>query len=225
MGQSSTSLDTMSNIKKSSICSTSNFSGTLPQTKKEVLVEQKTHRKSTMGFFYQGKPHKLSFNNINSPNLKYPKTSRAFIEEDGQIIEEPHHDIMKATKKWASELEKMRNFQNILHNKELKSKEQELCKLLRRKFDSGEQKYLQSISNMKINCTNATASFSDYFSSPKKMTPRPPTTTTNVNQKNIFFSCSRHQEKRKLMNSPYHPRKEFNFEWKNQNYVISSARK
>ena len=172
-----------------------------------------------MGFYYNANTHKLSFSGFNSSTLKNSQNSREeYPFENGKIIEENHEKI-KQEKRPSSENQNLKNLQFILHNKDLKKKEQELSKLLFSKFNS---KFLQNISNLKVN-TNATSSFSDYYSKSKQgktlLTKRP---TTSVGNDQIFFSGSRVHERKRLLSSPYHPNKnDLIFEGNNKVHPIN----
>ena len=197
----------MTNLNKKSIIIP--HSGTL-----EKLPDRaKLQRNSTMGFCYQAKTHKLSFSGFNSSTLKNTQNSQEEYPFANEKIIEENNEKINREKRPSSEIQKLKNLQFILHNKDLKKKEQELSKLLFSKFNS---KFLQNISNLKVN-TNATSS-SDYYSKSKQgktlMITRP---TTSLGNDKIFFPGSRFHERKRLLSSPYHPNKnDLIFEGKNK---------
>jgi len=160
------------------------------------------HRNSTMGFFYAIKSDKSTstFSSFKTGFMN-TVTSNRNKSNDEKILEENDSKPLSFGKEIPSKSDKMNQIKKMLNNKELKKKEIDLCKLLKKEFDSGEQNYLPNISNMKINCSDANSSQSNYLSN-KKNNNNKSGSKPNINNQ-IFFSASRLHQKRTVFDNPY----------------------
>lgn len=187
-------MDGSINLDRTPFQSFSNLSGTLPMEKSTNLKNSKNNqRKSTMGFFYpsiSARSSELFMNKIHKfETKKSPKTIKE-VKTDGNL------SIGNQAKS-----SKPKEIYMILNNKEIKKKEIHLQRLLTAKLQTNHKNFIQNISNLKINCTDATVTSSSFLNNinnnNKIMTPKTP-----LQDKTLFFSLSRLHEKRKIK-SPY----------------------
>lgn len=152
------------------------------------------YRNSTLGFINNSK---LCQKKLNTDEFQVN------INDPPNIIEEPHQTFfkMKIKSRKNSELEKNTKIKSVLQNKELKKKEVQLYKLLQSKFHSAEHKYLQTISKLQINYSDATAYNTIYYPSKKNINTT--SLTPRINNQNNQISILSPLNRKNSWTSPY----------------------
>lgn len=194
-------MDSSANLDRVPFQSFSNLSGTLPtETEKSNVFKNNMNnqRKSTMGFFYpsiSARNSELFMSKIHKFETKNSPKTISEVKKDGNLST---GNKIKSSKP--------KEIYMILNNKEIKKKELHLQRLLTSKLQTNHKNFIQNISNLKINCTDAGVTSSSFLNNNKTLTPKTP-----LQDKTLFFSLSRLHEKRKIK-SPYDQNRDYYIE-------------